>query len=263
MQLKSTLTIALSCALTPLYVSSCLVWLLQELATCIQYNLNVVHVILNDNAFGMIKWKQAGAGFENWGLELENPDFVAVAKSYGAYGHRVTCTDDFAPLLTKCLNEPGTHVLEVPFSYGWVSENLKTIPAQVIGVHKILDEEFGVSKEECYNCVGSTSESVGAGIKPAATPTPTPISSVVGGSAGPSMTTMIASKTSQFLPPSGPVQVAQRLQSTKTVRGEADYTVQKGSTLPFYLAVGTRCPYAYVASTKPSSDMIYFYRANR
>lgn len=39
----------------------------QELATCVQYNMDVVHVILNDSSFGMIKWKQEHAGFDDWG----------------------------------------------------------------------------------------------------------------------------------------------------------------------------------------------------
>lgn len=46
-----------------------------ELATCLQYKLDgSVHVILNDSAFGMIKWKQETVGFDEWGLDLLNPD---------------------------------------------------------------------------------------------------------------------------------------------------------------------------------------------
>ena len=37
----------------------------------------------------MIRWKQAGSGFEDWGLEYNNPDFVKYAESYGAHGHRI------------------------------------------------------------------------------------------------------------------------------------------------------------------------------
>lgn len=47
-------------------------------------------LILNDGAYGMIKWKQANMGFDNFGLDYGNPDFVQYANSYGANGHRVT-----------------------------------------------------------------------------------------------------------------------------------------------------------------------------
>ena len=50
--------------------------------------LHLVVVILRDNAFGMIKWKQGGIGFENFGLDYGNPDFVQYAHAYCAQGHR-------------------------------------------------------------------------------------------------------------------------------------------------------------------------------
>ena len=39
-------------------------------------------IILNDNAYGMIKWKQEGGGMQNFGLDFGNPDFVKYAESY-------------------------------------------------------------------------------------------------------------------------------------------------------------------------------------
>lgn len=119
---------------------------LSELATCMQYNLDVVHVILNDNAFGMIKWKQGLVGFGDWGLDLVNPDFVVLAQSYGASGHRVASADEFAPLLQQCIDSKGTHVIEVPFSYDWMAAQLKEIPGDVARVTRELEEELG----ECY-----------------------------------------------------------------------------------------------------------------
>jgi len=122
---------------------------LPELATSIQYNLNVVHVILNDNAFGMIKWKQSTAGFDNWGLDLKNPDFVALAKSYGAQGYRISSADEFANVLSECIRTPGTHVIEVPFSYECMSAQLKEIPTDIARVCKQIEDEFGSCFVEC------------------------------------------------------------------------------------------------------------------
>ena len=53
-------------------------------------------LILRDNAYGMIKWKQAHMGFKSFGLDYGNPDFVKYAESYGAKGHRVTSADELA-----------------------------------------------------------------------------------------------------------------------------------------------------------------------
>jgi len=122
---------------------------LPELATSIQYKLDVVHIILNDNAFGMIKWKQENTGFPDWGLDLENPDFVKLAEAYGASGHRITSADEFAPVLKTCLDSKGTHVIEVPFSYEWISTRLKEIPSYIAQAKKTVEDEFG---ECCLEC---------------------------------------------------------------------------------------------------------------
>jgi hypothetical protein len=47
-------------------------------------------VTLQDNAYGMIRWKQAADGYPDFGMTFGNPDLVAYAKSYGINGSRVT-----------------------------------------------------------------------------------------------------------------------------------------------------------------------------
>lgn len=89
----------------------------QELITAVQQKLDLVIILINDNSFGMIKWKQHTAGLTNFGLDLVNPDFVKLAESYGAHGYRLTQTDQLADLLTKTLSEPGVHLIEVPIDY--------------------------------------------------------------------------------------------------------------------------------------------------
>jgi acetolactate synthase-1/2/3 large subunit len=92
----------------------------QEMETAVRLKLNLVVVILRDNAYGMIKWKQANMGFENFGLDYGNPDFVQYANSYGATGHRVESAESVVPLLEECLRTPGVHLVEVAVDY---SEN--------------------------------------------------------------------------------------------------------------------------------------------
>ena len=56
-------------------------------------------------------------GFEDFGLDYGNPDFIRYAESYGAHGHRVERTEDFAALLERCLDGNGVHLIEVPMDY--------------------------------------------------------------------------------------------------------------------------------------------------
>ena len=92
----------------------------QELETAVRLGVHITIVIIRDNAYGMIKWKQANMGFNNFGLDYGNPDFVKYAESYGAQGHRVTSAAELLPLLERCHKEPGVHLIEVPIDY---SEN--------------------------------------------------------------------------------------------------------------------------------------------
>ncbi len=96
----------------------------QELETAVRLGLNLVVLILRDDSYGMIRWKQADAGLPDWGLEYGNPDFVQYANSYGAVGHRVGATEDFVPILEACFRDGGVHVVEAPIDY---SENKRVL----------------------------------------------------------------------------------------------------------------------------------------
>jgi acetolactate synthase-1/2/3 large subunit len=91
-----------------------------EMETAVRLKLNLIVLILRDNAYGMIKWKQSNMGFPNWGLDFGNPDFVKYAESYGARGHRVASAEALAPLLEQCYQAGGVHLVEAPMDY---SEN--------------------------------------------------------------------------------------------------------------------------------------------
>ncbi len=89
----------------------------QELETATRLGLNIVVIILNDSSYGMIKWKQEGMGFDNFGLDYKNPDFVKYAESYGAIGHRPTSDENFREILAKSLTEDGVHVIDLAVDY--------------------------------------------------------------------------------------------------------------------------------------------------
>lgn len=96
----------------------------QELETAVRLKLDLVVLIIEDRAFGMIRWKQAVDGFPDFGMTFGNPDFVAYAAAYGATGHRVEGPDDLAPTLEHAFSRGGVHVVTVPVDY---AENLKVL----------------------------------------------------------------------------------------------------------------------------------------
>jgi acetolactate synthase I/II/III large subunit len=96
----------------------------QELETAVRLGLNLVILILQDNAYGMIRWKQAVDKFTDFGMTFGNPDFVAYAQAYGAKGSHVQSSGDFAPVLESAFRQGGVHVVVVPVDY---SENKRVL----------------------------------------------------------------------------------------------------------------------------------------
>ncbi|MBQ40844.1 MAG: acetolactate synthase large subunit [Gemmatimonadetes bacterium] len=89
----------------------------QELETAVRLEMDLVVLVLRDDGYGMIKWKQGDMGFPNWGLDYGNPDFVKYAESYGAHGHRIGSTAELLTTLTVCLDAKGVHLIEIPVDY--------------------------------------------------------------------------------------------------------------------------------------------------
>ena len=96
----------------------------QEMETAVRLGLHVIVLVLRDDAYGMIKWKQAHMHFTDYGLDYGNPDFVAYARSYGAKGWRIDDTSELLPMIERCLAEPDIHLIEVPVDYSLNDEKL-------------------------------------------------------------------------------------------------------------------------------------------
>jgi acetolactate synthase-1/2/3 large subunit len=96
----------------------------QEMETAVRLGLNLVVIILNDSAYGMIRWKQAVDGFEDFGMRFGNPDFVRYAEAYGAKGTRVTSVEELVPTIEAAFAGGGVHLLDVPIDY---SENTRVL----------------------------------------------------------------------------------------------------------------------------------------
>ncbi|MEH3145227.1 MAG: acetolactate synthase large subunit [Methylobacterium frigidaeris] len=96
----------------------------QELETAVRLRLNLVVLVLDDSAYGMIRWKQAVDRFQDYGMTFSNPDFVQYARSYGATGHRVEAVADLVPTLERAFQAGGVHLVAVPVDY---TENTRVL----------------------------------------------------------------------------------------------------------------------------------------
>ncbi|OSY87585.1 acetolactate synthase [Tenacibaculum holothuriorum] len=99
----------------------------QELETAVRLQLDLVVIILNDNAYGMIQWKQEGEGFPKYGLDYGNPDFVKYAESFGAKGYRPDSVEDFKNTLQIALNSKGVQVIDLAVDYSLNHEILNVL----------------------------------------------------------------------------------------------------------------------------------------
>jgi len=96
----------------------------QELETAVRLKLNLVVLVLEDRAYGMIRWKQEVDTFPDFGLEFGNPDFVAYAKSYGAKGARVGKASELSTMLEAAFQRGRRASRRVPVDY---SENMRVL----------------------------------------------------------------------------------------------------------------------------------------
>ncbi len=96
----------------------------QEMETAVRLKLNLVVLVLNDGAYGMIRWKQAVDKFPDYGMTFGNPDFVRYAEAYGAKGSRVTSAEALVPTLEAAFKGGGVHLVDCPIDY---SENTRVL----------------------------------------------------------------------------------------------------------------------------------------
>jgi acetolactate synthase-1/2/3 large subunit len=86
-----------------------------ELATAVKYRLPIVFLVLNDGRFGAIQWLQELMFGRSGEADLANPDFVALARAFGAHAERVD-TETLAPALRRALAADGPTLIEVPIA---------------------------------------------------------------------------------------------------------------------------------------------------
>ena len=86
----------------------------QELATAVQYGLNVIFVVIDNGMYGTIRMHQEKHyPARVYGTDLVNPDFAALARAYGVHGECVTRTAEFAPAFERALAHDGPSLLHL------------------------------------------------------------------------------------------------------------------------------------------------------
>jgi len=86
----------------------------QELATAVQFNIGVVTLVFNNNAYGNVRRDQQQR-FDGRVVasDLVNPDFVKLAESFGVGAIRVTAPDQFRGALEKALAAGGPYLIDI------------------------------------------------------------------------------------------------------------------------------------------------------
>lgn len=86
----------------------------QELSTAVQFNIGVVTLVFNNNAYGNVRRDQRER-FDGRVVasDLVNPDFVKLAESFGVAAARVTAPDQFKAVLEKALAHGGPYLISV------------------------------------------------------------------------------------------------------------------------------------------------------
>jgi acetolactate synthase-1/2/3 large subunit len=106
------------------------------LATAVELELDIVWVVMNNNAYGTIAGLEKAHFDTVYGTTFPGkpgealPDYAAIARAYGADGFQVEAADQFLPLLQKALETSGPVVIDVP---------MKNNPTPTTGHWNILD----------------------------------------------------------------------------------------------------------------------------
>ncbi len=87
----------------------------QELATAVKHNIDMVAVVFTDGAFGnILRMQKELYDGRVIASELSNPDFTKLAESFGAWATRATTPDELKTAIAEAFGQSGPSVIEVP-----------------------------------------------------------------------------------------------------------------------------------------------------
>lgn len=94
----------------------------QEMETARRLDSDIVAMVWEDKAYGLIEWKQQTQFGQHTDLSFGNPDWLKLASAFGWKGHIVDSSKDLVPTLEKAFDERGPSLVVIPIDY---RENLK------------------------------------------------------------------------------------------------------------------------------------------
>ncbi len=89
----------------------------QEMETAHRLNANIVVMVWEDHAYGLIAWKQTNEFGRHTDLSFGNPDWKPLAQAFGWNGHRVENSRDLAGVLESAFKESGPSLVVLPIDY--------------------------------------------------------------------------------------------------------------------------------------------------
>jgi thiamine pyrophosphate-dependent acetolactate synthase large subunit-like protein len=87
---------------------------MSEFTTAVKYDMDITHVLLNDDELGKISKEQRTGGWDVWQTDLVNPDFAAFAENAGGYGVSVADESELDDALEAAIAYDGPSLIEIP-----------------------------------------------------------------------------------------------------------------------------------------------------
>jgi thiamine pyrophosphate-dependent acetolactate synthase large subunit-like protein/nitrite reductase/ring-hydroxylating ferredoxin subunit len=84
-----------------------------ELTTAVKYNMNITHILLNNDELGKITKEQKADELKVWETNLVNPNFAEYANNCGAMGIRITKKEELEEAMKKALDHNGPAMVEI------------------------------------------------------------------------------------------------------------------------------------------------------
>jgi len=84
-----------------------------DLATAVQQKISLPIIVWNNSGYGQIRDDMNDWGYPTIGVDLDNPDFVALGKSFGCEACRPTSLEEFQNAITSALSCPAPTIIEM------------------------------------------------------------------------------------------------------------------------------------------------------
>jgi acetolactate synthase-1/2/3 large subunit len=89
----------------------------QEMETARRLNANIVVMVWEDHAYGLIVWKQNTTFGRHTELGFGNPNWLLLAQAFGWHGHYLANSHDLTVTLNQAFREAGPSLVVVPIDY--------------------------------------------------------------------------------------------------------------------------------------------------